>query len=119
MSDKISMDKQYQTRNGRRAKILAVDVKDADYTVAAIVERFDGTEGVETFTNEGRHIRSEKGGMDLIEIKSKRVMWVNVYNDDLFVYHRDRAHCDKNAEDGRIARLRIEFTEGQFDEEPS
>ena len=72
MTDKISTDKEYQTRDGRDVRILCVD-RDEKYSVVGLVGN-----GVWAWTAEGR--RNEHGWSDhddLIE-KPKPVVWYGI-----------------------------------------
>jgi hypothetical protein len=54
---------------------------------------------------------------DLIEVKEKKVIWLNLYrkhNDEIFF--RSKEEADQYSNDGRFARIRVEYQEGQFDD---
>ena len=64
----ISMDKQYRTRHGYPVRVLCVDVKSDNWSVAAVVDRGD-VEEVESFTKEGYYFGlHEPSDNDLIEV---------------------------------------------------
>lgn len=47
----------------------------------------------------------------------KRVVWMNVYEQDEAAFlHKSRKEAERNASPRRIACIRVEFEEGQFDE---
>lgn len=54
--------------------------------------------------------------LDLVEVAPKRVLWLNVYPDGISVAHDSREDADEGSAENRIARLKVEFEEGQFDE---
>ena len=116
--EKIQMGKEYQTRDGRPVRVLAVDVKNDIYPVLALITR-DGREASEGFTAEGFlwHTRDESPS-DLIPVPQKHVRWVNFYNDTDFAgsVYFSKKEADSRAAKRRIARVRVEFEEGQFDE---
>lgn len=52
--------------------------------------------------------------LDLIEVKPKRVLWLNVYPDDEVYAHGSREDAEGgSADDSRIACLKVEFEEGE------
>lgn len=115
--EKISMDKQYQTRDGRKVRVLAVDFKHDVYCVVVAVPVAGGAEVLYTYTATGCRHKGSPAGDDLIEIKPKHVMWVNVYP----CRHPGaptRVLADRASGPDRIACVRVEYAEGQFDEEP-
>lgn len=79
---KISMDKQYLTRDGREVRILCVDRDHQDYPVVALIG-----DGIESFTAVGsyRAHSEDDSELDLIEynpaqdLKLDQVIWVRNY----------------------------------------
>ena len=68
MSKLIEMSKEYRTRDGRIARILAIDLNNPEYPVCAAIFT-DDRECPSGFTAEGLYINSAKGqsDFDLIE----------------------------------------------------
>ena len=66
---------------------------------------------------DGAHVLSGRNkARDLVKVKPKRVLWLNVYPDGDSSSHESREDADSRSLDGRIACLKIEFAEGQFDD---
>lgn len=116
--------KEYTTRDGRRARVYAVDGV-APYVVHGATYNRDMCAWEDDIWmadgkyHEGRGERPR----DLLPLKC--VMWVNVYEEQptgaLFVRGYPSHLCALNARHANapcIARVRVEFTPGQFDEEP-
>lgn len=111
---KISIHKKYQTRDGRPVEIIATNAQGKRPVIG-----FIGDDVSFTFWNsKGANDPHRRAcGRDLVEVTPKRVMWLNVYPDDEVHAHESREDADGcSADDRRIARLKIEFEEGQFDE---
>ena len=115
MSNTISMDKKYKYRNGEPARVLCIDssglypvisLDPEGYTIKHIsTGHFYGIDRMNAF--------------DLIEVKEEKTLWLNVYPADYGLpdcVHGSKNAADLAAADGRIARIKITFTEGQFDE---
>lgn len=100
------------TRNGRKARIICTDAKDADYPVVALVEDETTGEYAEHFTAKGEYYSSgEKNSLDLLNAPApKREWWVNVYADGKTSTWGARETADKYATKSRIACVHV--TEG-------
>ena len=111
MSDLISMDKQYKTRDGRAVEVLKVDVKHHSLPVAVVVTNPNGSQCTGTRTSTGRVLRSQKSISDLIEVKPriKQDFWLNVYLDRLPYRHSTKEEADKIAGSDRIACIKVEI----------
>ena len=111
----IDINKKYRYRNGKEARILCVDGGDENYPVIAL-------------TREGQTSRHTKSGAlcniegqhiwDLVEVKEKNVLWLNVYNSPFegFIYREKECADDESYDEERIARIKVEYEKGQFDE---
>lgn len=109
----ITMGKKYRTRDGRPVELLTTSgrgkwpvmgyIGDSDHP-----SRWD-IDGMNILCNSTKVL-------DLVEVKPKRILWLNVYPDDEVHAHESREDADGSSGDNRIARLKIEFEEGQFDE---
>ena len=68
--------------------------------------------------SDGSYSHVSKHEHDLINVPEKRVMYVNVFSDDYSYSYATRKEADEDDYVGnsRIACIRIEYTEGQFDE---
>lgn len=119
----ISKDKQYRTRDGREARVLATDIK-GRYPVLAAVQNLNGTEAIYALDERGMHyVNAEQSPFDLIEVKPRfRIeRWVNVYSNpsSMSYLYKTKAKALGCTGYGRIAtkRIIIEGTEGEDDEE--
>lgn len=118
----ISMEKKYTTRDGRPVRLLCVD-GGGKYPIVGIISNADGEKSVETWSEEGRFcLISNAPHFDLIEVKTKRTGWINIYSKS----HKDRnitimgcaswiceteEMADENAGGDRIACIQIEWEE--------
>lgn len=113
----FDLTKPVRLRDGRPVKILCTDLK-ADQPIAGRVMDEDGDrESVETWYENGHYLYNDRvSEMDLVNMPKRHVMYINFYGNDMFVSHSTKADAESNASDHRIACVRIEFEEGQFDE---
>lgn len=111
----IDINRKYRYRNGEEARILCVDrPNDNGFGVVSCDKKGD----LHTHTPDGLYGNSMENHLyDLIEVKEKSVFWANVYNEGRVIYpHIDKHEADKQGGASRIARIRVEYCEGQFDE---
>ena len=103
--NKISMDKQYRTRDGRPVRVLCVDAPGA-FPVVAIVDN-----GVIQYSAEGRVGGCIDQYINLIEIKPriKRRLYLNVYPTDSCVAYPTREQADNGALANRVACIPIDI----------
>jgi hypothetical protein len=73
MSNLISMDKKYKTRDGRDVRILCVDAN-GKYSVVALVEGC-----VVTCTKYGAACEGEENYRDLIEQPEEKTVWLEIF----------------------------------------
>lgn len=121
---KFDPTKPVQTRDGRKARIVCVDVKTSSrfpYPILALITNPSGEESTAYFTDEGcaskRFDAEERlDSRDLINIpvKHKRVFWVNFYEDSLYI-HSDAGAARRFSSPTLLAtkRIEIEFEEGE------
>ena len=113
MSDLISMDKQYKTRDGRAVEVLKIDVMNEHYPVVVVITEKCGGEVVLPRTSTGHvlfdRVNKESRG-DLIEVKPriKRDLWVNVYMNTSTTYD-NKEDANKYGGINRIACVKIEI----------
>jgi hypothetical protein len=87
MSEQKKFDpmKPVQTRDGRPARILATDLRNTDYPIAAVIASGEGSElttGLNTFTADGFHDLGSRPGLngsDLVNVPQKVCFWTNLY----------------------------------------
>lgn len=126
MTNLISMDKKYKTRDGRDVRVLCVDnlgLCAGSYPVVAIVE---GAASVFTATG-GFYTESVEHELDLVEVVQEYVVWVEVFKsfDDILScsYESENAmrnsindSFESNNKEGYqlIATKKVVVTEGEF-----
>ena len=122
MTLKIEAGKKYRTRGGHEAEVLRTDVRD-EQPVVGIITFNDGGQSVTEWSVDGSFWPDGEGSTkDLIsEIRPKRVVWLNVYDTGDFFIHEtkqqaDRAESPSCCRPSRIACIRVEFEENQFDD---
>lgn len=101
-----------QTRDGREVRVISTEGTEK-FPIVVIVGN-----SLTTHTATGSyHLVNEKSPSDLIPVPERRVAWVHVYKttDGCFVYGTKESAV-KHSDPSCIARIRIEYTEGQFDE---
>ena len=91
MSNLISMDKCYKTRDGQNVRLLCTDnTTGGVYLVVAIVEG-----AVHLYTADGKYYSNEDGSpMDLIEVAQEHSVWI-----ELFKSNEDIVSCAYESED--------------------
>ena len=112
--------KPVQRRDGAKARIICTD---RDYNIYTIVALIGDSQEPEEFTAKGNYsYRDEmhdfKNDYDLINIPEKHVRYINIYDYDgtIFYSHKSKEEADNKQERGRLACIRVDFKEGQFDE---
>jgi len=110
----IEINKKYRYRNGEPARIICVDRPHEKFKVISMSDsgrlEFHDEDGLCDFSN-FNHL------YDLIEVKNKKVLWLNVYHDLEDVYAHERMiSADYDPKENRISRIKVEYEEGQFDE---
>jgi len=96
----ISMNKKYETQDGREVRILCVDAEGLDSVVGLI----DGV--AERWHPNGVYFDEETSNFDLVEVKETHtiIRWINIYFDDES-YHlwESREEADEGARKDRVA----------------
>lgn len=116
----IEVGKYYKTRDGRKAFIAAKLPNPSDEPYIGYAEYTHG-QIVESWYEDGSYITDQSSGNDLIEEwkePKSGVRYVNIYdNPDARSYiYLTRKEADNAAPNDRIARIRVEWKEGQFDD---
>ena len=111
MSDLISMDKQYKTRDGRAVEVLRVDINNKHFPVSVIVTNPNGSQTVLCRTSTGYVSLSQKSGGDLVEVKPriKQNVWLNLYPNRRPCSHSTKKEADKIAGKTRTACIKVEI----------
>ena len=113
----IDWTKPIRTKDGRPARLLGT-IKDRRYPKCVALLMIDDTEIVKIFTEAGNLYSSgEPSVSDLKNVPVKHVAYLNIYADGV-ASHLNRAVADAYAWPGlqRIACIRVEYTEGQYDD---
>lgn len=111
----IDFKKPVQTRRGYPVTILTTDGRGNYPVVGYIWERTD----VHTWMRSGRYFADLEGPLDLINVPEKRTAYVNIVKGAkrLKLYRTSQEAASAFDQDGPlIARVKIEYTEGQRDE---
>lgn len=113
---KITLEGEYQTRDGRPVRVLCVDAYDT-VRRAIVLVRDLSVEVPYRYTIDGRCIGyTWDDSLALIPVpkRHKRTVWVNVYPDDGPGYS-SKERADYNAGSDRIAclKLDLDFAEGE------
>lgn len=74
-------DREVVTRDGERVRILCTDRPDDNFPIVALVIDEDGFSSVYSFFNNGRYIKDEPSGIDLMFAPVKHEAWINLYRD--------------------------------------
>lgn len=116
----IDLNKKYQTRDGREVRLFMVDGGGEYPIVGAYKDGKADKWTPDNWASDGRWL-TDHSDTDLVPVPEKRVGYVNVRRLPsgeiwLGAEHPTRASADKKAGEYRIACIRIEYTEGQFDE---
>lgn len=115
---KYPIGSKWKTRGGDIATVIYHNNDNPEMPIVAVMKNC----GIPCqFNINGIYCRASKSNLDLIEpyTEPKRgVGYLNVYEDghissDL---HQTRLGADKRADEGHLACIRVEWTEGQFDE---
>lgn len=72
--------KPVQTRNGKKARILATNRISNEFPIVALVTESPDREAVRVFSSEGRYVDKFDSGLDLVNIPERTELFVNVYN---------------------------------------
>ena len=102
----IDINKQYRTRDGREARIYAVEPGGPDPVHGAFFE--DGFWHSSCWDADGSYWPGGKTrlDLDLIEVKPQRYVWLNVYPDEAWC-HNTREKADKADVETRTHRIRV------------
>src|SRR3990167_4901835 len=114
----IDMNKKYKTRNGMDVRILCTDKIHAP-SVVGLVLLPSGKESLGLWHSDGAvHSQGIESPDDLIEVKEKRVLWINIYkskigpNEILSFSYSTKNDADESASTNRIACVKVEYENG-------
>lgn len=106
-----------ETMNGRKVRILCRDARGQFPIVGIIIVDLD-TDRVMRWTEDGHAYKNGlHSPVDLRPLPTKKqVRWENCYPEGEFYTYSSREEADRHAASDRIACIRVEYAEGQFDE---
>lgn len=88
----LDITKPVQTRDGRKVRILATDMK-GNYPLVGLVTELSGNEIIHTYDVDGVFVTLRKGSPhDLINVPAKplkRLVYLNVYKDTVVGYNSE------------------------------
>lgn len=100
-----------QTRDGRKARLIAVDRK-SEFSIIALFENGE-CEGFGVFLSNGRAFKNVESRIDLINVPVTHKRWINIYP-YLSAAFKSRKEADEAAINlDRIACIFVEFKEGE------
>ena len=110
----LDLTKPVQTRDGRKVRILCTDGPEK-FPIAGYI---DGSAEPDCWRRTGAwgHDADRHYQNDLVNVPTPGVVWVNVYRDGGSTSWNTRLKADAATSADRIARVRVEYTDGQFDE---
>ena len=97
----------------RKVRLLG-ELLDSPAPMVVAIESLDG-DGQE-YSAQATRDGWRQGCSSIVNAPQKLVRWVNVYSGNLAGVYATKALADASSVHGRVACIRIEFTEGQFDE---
>lgn len=109
----IDFSKPVQAKKGNEAVIYTTDGK-GEYPVVGQVKKEDDDWRSGCWTLSGEN-PTQDSDYNLINVPEKHVRYINFYSGGIGA-HEDRKAADKVATASRIACIRIEFEDGQFDD---
>lgn len=112
---KIDWTKPVRTKNGWLVEIISTNAR-GNFPVLGYIGKYKNL----TFWDEnGKSPEIEADNHDLENIPEEQTIYVNIYRDQQDFYassYRNRTEADKAASNKRIARVKVKFVEGQFDD---
>ncbi len=107
----ISLDKEYETRDGRPVKLFMVDGGGNYPVLGAIFSRNEWT--AQHWTAEGQFSKSEsRSDLDLVEKPKTIKGWINMYKNRASIVYSSKELADEGSCSDRIACIQVGFKEG-------
>lgn len=103
----------YKTRDGREARVYATDGGSGKNLIHGAL-LINGAWLSQTWRSDGWMVKSHQCSEDLMP--PKRELILNVYGDGYCDAFKDIEIANDSVRGTRIARLRVTYTEGQFDD---
>ena len=109
----IDITKKYKTKDGKDV-ILISDNGRGEYPIIGFIH---DDEYVKTWTKDGVfNIGVILNHLDIVEVKEKKVSYLNLHSNGSGIVYPSREQADQYNSCTRIACIRVEYEEGQFDE---
>jgi len=106
----------YKMRNGDKVYVVGQVPSEAKFEDGEVFLGKHGDDAFAWLSNGLYHSHNIPSEYDLIrKLPEKKTLWVNVY-EDTFATHKTKRWADDKAAYDRIARIKVEYEEGQFDE---
>jgi hypothetical protein len=106
--------KPFQTRDGRKARIICTDLKDSDgETIVALISFDDNHEEPGVYYADGRYYRHKESPDDLVNVPETESRWANVYTNGSPGY-ASREIADHAARSGRLAVVELRIIDGKL-----
>ena len=102
--------KPVQTRSGLPVTIITTEGRGRCSIIGYLGEQ----DCLTHWLSDGRYTHASKTKHDLINVPKKRVMYVNIYREREDLFYSSEFPLEAGVE--RIACIRVEYTEGQFDD---
>jgi hypothetical protein len=112
---KISKDKTYKTRDGREVRILATDIDNNNFPVAAAVRNpLNNTEHVTSFTSDGYVFLTRiQNSNNLVEVKPRHKRFMVAGPAWGYLTKEAAQRAAKEYSDKGVAVVEFEFEEGE------
>ena len=120
----IDWTKPVQSKNGRKAEVLDHNFLSEDWGIRTLVKLVP-PENSKYPAHELRQVNAfgeypdrKYSEYDIINVPETRVVWVNMYPSGYASAADSKDGADEQASRDRHACIRVEYTVGQFNEEP-
>ena len=113
----VDWTKPIQTRDGYPARVLCTDLKSGtDREVAVVVSYQEDDEGLIRVAYDGRMYDKREYPGDIINVPEKGTVYINIYSPNDMVLHTTKEAAEQYLIKALcIARVKVEYTVGQFD----
>ena len=101
------------TRDGRKARIIAIDLNNKTYPLAAVIENNGEENEVHNYTSDGLATYGTLNDADLMMLPEKKEGWINVYalNTCYSSKEEAEANIDRDYEHEYVRTVKIEWEE--------
>lgn len=107
----VDLTKPVETKDGRKVRILATDLKRSDYPVVAAVMHDNGKESIEQYTADGHFYASGSASdEDLVNVPEPQIIYANLYRAGLSESHADLEKARYNRVSTSLGIMKITVT---------